>query len=344
MTVHLRPFVPADYPRYLELSNAVYPEYRQSMEEFRHDDDAWDAARYHKLRLVAEDAAGRLVGGGVVAHMPAQFHPDKYGLFVHVHPDHRRRGIGSALYERLMGELGERGAVVARTEVKESMADGVAFATRRGFVEMKREWESRLDVAGFDWTRFAGAAERAAAAGIAITTLAAERARHPDAVRAAYELNQACERDVPEVDPVTPVPFDQFVKQEVEGPSALADGYFLAKDGDRYVGQSNLFSSAEEPDVLYQGLTGVLPEYRGKGIALALKLRTVAYARDHDKREIRTWNDTRNRPMLRINEAMGFVKQPAWIVFQKTLEASEAAGGRRQAAGARSPEGKSSSE
>ena len=45
----------------------------------------------------------------------------------------------------------------------------------------------------------------------------------------------------------------------------------------------------------------------------------MRYARDHGYREIRTWNDTRNRPMLRINEAMGFVKQPSSINFEKAL-------------------------
>jgi RimJ/RimL family protein N-acetyltransferase len=51
---------------------------------------------------------------------------------------------------------------------------------------------------------------------------------------------------------------------------------------------------------------------------MGLKLHTVRYARDHGYREIRTANDIRNRPMLRINEALGFVKQPAWIAFERT--------------------------
>jgi len=74
-----------------------------------------------------------------------------------------------------------------------------------------------------------------------------------------------------------------------------------------------------EPGIIYQGLTGVLREYRGRGIAMALKLQTVRYARDHGYREIRTWSDARNRPMLRIKEAMGFVKQPASINFESPL-------------------------
>jgi len=86
------------------------------------------------------------------------------------------------------------------------------------------------------------------------------------------------------------------------------------------VGLSYLHRRPEQPEVLSQNLTGVLREYRGRGIAMALKLQTVRYAREHGYREIRTGNDARNRPMLRINEAMEFVKQPAWITFEKMFE------------------------
>ncbi len=206
-----------------------------------------------------------------------------------------------------------------RCGVKESMAAGVAFLLRREFVEVQRTWESRLDVAAFDFDRFAGAEERAEKQGITITTLAAERARDPEALRRAYELHVTCMRDVPSVDPITDTSHEAFVSRMVETPSSLPDGYFLAVAGGEYVGESNLFASLDDAGVLYQGLTGLRREHRGRGIALALKLRTIRYAREHGRREIRTWNDIRNQPMLRINEALGFAKQPTWITFEKTL-------------------------
>ena len=199
------------------------------------------------------------------------------------------------------------------------MTESIAFLTRRGFVEVQRGFESRLDVAAFDFARFAGAEERVAGRGIILTTLAAERQRDPDALRKAYELQQACGRDVPAVGEVTETSFEMFLAHDVDRPTALLDAFFLARDGDRYVGLSAMQRRLAQPGVLSQHLTGVRREYRGRGIAMALKLQTVKYAQTHGYREIRTGNDARNRPMLRINEAMGFVKEPAWITFEKRL-------------------------
>ncbi len=318
--VRLRPFGEADYPRVVELGTAVFPDEPWSEEEFRHWDASWDQMRYERHRVVAEDAAGRVVGYGQIRHIPWEFHPQKYSQFMMVHPDVRRRGVGRTLDEALQAELRRRGATIVHAGVaKETMTESIAFLTRRGFVEVQRGFESRLDVAAFDFARFAGAEERVVGQGIILTTLAAERERDPDALRKAYELQQACGRDVPAVGEVTETSFEMFLAHDVDRPTALLDAFFLARDGDRHVGLSTLQRRLAQPDVLSQHLTGVRREYRGRGIAMALKLQTVKYAQAHGYREIRTGNDARNRPMLRINEAMGFVKEPAWITLEKRL-------------------------
>lgn len=157
-----------------------------------------------------------------------------------------------------------------------------------------------------------------------ITTLAAEKSGNPSLLADVYELDTICSRDVPDLEPFTPMPYEKFLDYYINAPYAIPEGFFIARHDGRYIGLARLFSSEEEPDILHQDLTGVLPEYRGKGVAMALKLQTVSFARDNRKREIRTWNDTMNRPMLRINEAMGFVKEPAEVLYIKEL--ADAAG------------------
>ena len=127
-------------------------------------------------------------------------------------------------------------------------------------------------------------------------------------------------------DPLTKPTFEHWQKTVLENPNLLPDAWFIALDGDRYVGESTLLKSRADPNVLYTGATGILREYRRRGIALALKLRAIRYAKSVSCPQIRTWNETNNRAMLSINEALGFVKQPAWISFAKTLKEEEEAG------------------
>ena len=315
----IRAATPADYPVLVALNKASYPDYGETEEEWRHWDDTWDHKKYFKSRVVAEDG-GRVVGFGLVNHMRWAFVPTKYRIDITVHPGHRERGHGSALYDALLDKVRERSGKAVAAAVKESMVGGVRFLTKRGFREVKRDWESRLFVEGFDFARFVTAEARVAKQGIRIVTLADEMQRDSSALQKAFELTEDCRMDIPSVDPPTRHTFEEFRIEDIDAPGALLDAFFVAIDKDgRYLGVSNLFRSLDDPAFLWQGITGVRREARGKGIAMALKLRTVRYAIDKGVEHIKTWNDVHNRPMLAINEAMGFAKQPAWISYEKDL-------------------------
>jgi GNAT superfamily N-acetyltransferase len=318
-TSRLRAFSKDDYPAWVAGSNVCYPDYPWSVEESRHQDEKWDHGRFFKTRIVAEEDS-RIVGSVDVNHRPSRFHPDRYGFDVWVLPDRRRRGHGSALHDAAVRLLRERNALAATSGVKESMSDGVAFTAKRGWVEVKRDWESRLVVAGFDFERFAGAAERVAAQGVRISTYADELARDQAAPQKAFELTDVCRRDVPAMDAPTDITFDEWRQDWIDAPGFLADAFFVAINGEgRWLGMSNLQRSIEDPSFIWQGLTGVRREARGTGLAMALKLETVRYAQRLGVDHIKTWNDQRNRPMLAINEAMGFAKQPAWLGLELRL-------------------------
>jgi hypothetical protein len=56
-----------------------------------------------------------------------------------------------------------------------------------------------------------------------------------------------------------------------------------------------------------------------RGIAMALKLRSIEFALQEGFGEIRTWNESNNQGMLDINNRLGFVRQPAHIDYAKVM-------------------------
>jgi GNAT superfamily N-acetyltransferase len=267
------------------------------------------------LRCTAEDG-GRVVGWAEAAHNPWMFHPLKYVLRLEVEPAHRRRGVGAALLARLLDELRARGALVARAVAREDDPVTVGFLTRRGFAEVWRQIPSELDLARFDPAPFAGAE---APAGVAITTLADEMAADRGVLRELYELHAHCNRGQPELDPITPRPFEEFVAGQVEGPQAMLEAWFLARDDGVLVGMSSLERIADRPEVVEAGYTAVHPTHRRRGIALALKLRAVGHARAAGYRAIATDNNAVNAGMLAINTALGFRPGPAIVTYELGL-------------------------
>ncbi len=318
-TSRLRAFTDDDYPAWVAGSNRCYPDYSWSVEEARYQDGKWDHSRFFRTRIVAEED-GRLVGSVDVNHKPSRFHPDRYWFDLWVLPESRRKGHGNALHEAAVKVLRDRNALAATAGVKESMTDGVEFTKKRGWVVAKRDWESRLVVASFDFGRFAGANERVTAQGVRISTYAEELPRDPGVPKKAYELTELVRRDVPATDAATDVTFDEWRKDWTEVPSFLPDAFFVAIDSQgTWLAMSDLQRSIEDPSFIWQGLTGVRREARGRGLAMALKIETVRYAQRLGVDHIKTWNDQKNRPMLAINEAMGFAKQPAWLGLELRL-------------------------
>ena len=326
MAFRLRPFTTDDWPAVVEIENRIFPDSPRSLKGARHWDSRWED-KYFRERLVAVDDSGRVVGGGRLQHSPWQFSPTSYGFDAQVDPEWQRRGVGSALYEALLETARRRDAKLIRADAKESKPESLAFLEHRGFEEIQRSWESRLDVNGFDFSAFSAAEPRVREQGLVVTTMEAELAAAGGAgsapgdavLRAVFELDCECSADEPSFEPITPPRFEKWRDDMLNAPNLIPDAFFLMKDGDRYVGLSQLFKNLVLPHVLQQAFTAVARSHRGRGVAMALKVNGVRYAKERGYTEIRTGNNTRNRPMLRINEAMGFVKQPVEIELGKRL-------------------------
>jgi GNAT superfamily N-acetyltransferase len=192
------------------------------------------------------------------------------------------------------------------------------FFLEQGCTEVERMWESILSVASFDPKPLLPKVANAKKSGLEMINLKSQL-ENPNFVERYYRAVIEILADVPSTTPFVPWDFETWKKRALYHPTFLPEAEFIGMIGGEIAGVSQLFGSSEA-ETLQTGLTGVRRAFRGLGVAVALKLAAAEYAKTHGYVNIKTMNHTVNRPMLAINEAMGFVKQPATVKLQKLLE------------------------
>ena len=71
--------------------------------------------------------------------------------------------------------------------------------------------------------------------------------------------------------------------------------------------------------LLYTGLTGVLRSHRRRGVATALKVTALSFAKKRSVKFVKTDNEE-NNPMYDLNMQLGFKPQPAYVDYEKPLK------------------------
>ncbi|HEY1391355.1 MAG TPA: GNAT family N-acetyltransferase [Ktedonobacterales bacterium] len=266
-----------------------------------------------RQRLVAFDERGdadaeAMVGFSDAVSWPWEL-PHQFWISTVVAPDHRRQGLGTQLAEAALAFAREQGATRLAAEVRDNVAEGLRFAERYGFRRDRHIFESRLSMANFDEQQFAGAVARVEAEGIRFLTLA-DLGDTDTARRKLYNLNAALASDTPGHDGDF-MPFEQFQKTVCSASWYRPDGQIVAVTGDSWVGMAAVGYFANT-NSMYNMITGVDPAWRGRGIALALKLLAIACARRYGAEYFSTNNDSENAPMLAINRRLGYQPEPGY--------------------------------
>lgn len=311
-TLVIRPFVDADYAPMVELWNLLNPDWPRTLEAYKLEANLEE--KFRRTRFAAE-LGGRLVGVVDFGNNPSTYHLQKFGFELLVHPDYHGQGIGKALYKKMLEALRPRDLISLRVAVRENQPRAVRFFQDRGFVETKRDWVSVLEVSKADLSPYT----HLDISPVHIQTFAKLSAADPQADAKLHELFSDIRVDTPRSEPATPISLEFFV-DNLLAPGQEFDpaAFFVALDGNHWVGMSCMYRVGNSK-ALDHWFTGVRRAYRGRKIALALKLRTVQYAQAGGFETIRTDNDSLNIPMLAINEKLGFVKGAAQISLRKLL-------------------------
>jgi len=156
--------------------------------------------------------------------------------------------------------------------------------------------------------------------GITITTFAEERDRDPRCVEKLYELTTVLSQDDPARGPLAPPAYNgREALMWMQMSYVLPDAYFIAKRGDEYVGVSDVSLFEAVPGGLTQGFTGVKRGYRRRGLATALKVHEILYARSHGYQVIRSLNKPEQVAIRALNEKLGFELMFEHVMLEKCL-------------------------
>jgi mycothiol synthase len=102
---------------------------------------------------------------------------------------------------------------------------------------------------------------------------------------------------------------------------------FVAVAGGEVIGCAGLQPDADFPERAEHALTAVRRDWRRRGVATALKRKTLAWAAANDIREVYTWTQRGNDDMRRLNERLGFVNRTVSISVRASLPLRPAAPG-----------------
>ena len=313
------PAATPDYAAVVQLENEIWPEYPSTVDEWKHDDQARDPGFWFYRYVTLLD--GTLVGSGHCGDARSSHKPGKFVIQVQVLPAFRRQGVGAALYEHGLAAIAQRAGPLQLLEsrTREDQEAGLRFLTRRGFEQVMRYPVSELSLAAFDPAAFTGVVTRVQSRGIEILSLRGLAAQEPEWQRQIHDLYvRKIMPDVPKPDPYTPQTFEHFAAGFLENPNFNPDAIFVAREGGQLVGTTGFWRPEAFNGTLFTILTGVVRSHRRQGIALALKVVSIRWAKAYGATLIETDNQEDN-PMYQLNLRLGFKPKAAWMDFHKRI-------------------------
>lgn len=311
MTITIRPITAADYPALVELYQGE-PN-APTVAGLEQQDRSIPANVL--LYRVGAFHQGALVGFARASAEPTR-RPGCFDLLVRVDTGWRRKGIGTMLYRELERYAAANGATMLDGYTRDEPGVGQIWAERLGFQLQQHIFESRLELSAFNAEEYQETLSRLESGGLRLTTLA-EYPQDDATLERLRVFYLALHRDVPGSAGMAEPTLEEF-KQRIQYSECWEPRQVhLAVDGDRWAGLSFV---CRLPDGSYvNDLTAVHKDYRGRGVATAVKVKALEYARAQGGTWIRTHNDGSNHPMLAVNRKLGYRPEPGIYRYSRPI-------------------------
>ena len=276
-----------------------------------------------RFALLVEDARGETQAVAITSGGPFTSPDGSWRVTLRVAPEWRRRGVARSLLARLEEHAREKGARRLIAPVRGDEVEGGAFAEASGYRAFHQRIDAYIEIAKFDPAKFDDPEEIARRAGVRLATFA-EKLEGDGALVEAFQRELLpviweMARDVPAPTPMPaqPPPFEVARKMFFEGPGMDPGSTIVALRDGHPVGVTA--TMVKENGVAYTNFTGVVRAERGKGLALAMKLRALHELAARGLKLFGTTNDESNAAMRGINKRLGYVPEPPTTMYEKRL-------------------------
>lgn len=291
-----------------ELWQRAHPSFPRTQMAIEHEmkmrtqnDPFWQISVWNNEQLI----------GMAEAAVPAyESHDGWLTSFVLLDQHYARTSLATELLQQVEQQAKMLGAKILTTKLHDDWWE-LAFYKDHGYYEIDHTLISELDLTQFDLAIYQQSLEKMKAAGVTLKSLA-EFGDFDEALqRQLYNLFFIVLSDIPANPPLVVWSFEYW-QQHSAAQMKHREGVWVAvaPNGD-LIGLAEVHRSFEKNGckALHNGLTGVHPAWRGRGIAKALKAAAYNSAIKHDYQFIRTVNHQHNKVILGINYQLGFIKQ-----------------------------------
>ncbi|MED4782767.1 GNAT family N-acetyltransferase [Brevibacillus choshinensis] len=317
MTFNLRPFqIPEDYAALSTFYNQLQPGSLTPDDLAAEDKQIPAQSRlflevnqqlggFGRERIVAESTETKAVIGYAQIWRAPWTPPGCLSSLFYVEPEHRGQGVGTALLSHLIQWAKQQQADIVMSELKDWIPHSLAFIAKHDFTVDAHVFELHVDLDTFDAPEMEVMLSSLEQSGITFFTLADLSPIQEQSMEKLYHLYAETLKDNPgHVGEL--LKLDEWRREAFPQDSCDPELVFIAADGERFIGVTTVFHT-DQPSIKYTDYTGVAQDYRGRGIARALKLLSIHAAKKLGARTLSTETEAKNSPMQAVNRKLGYV-------------------------------------
>ncbi|QHW29766.1 hypothetical protein GZH47_02195 [Paenibacillus rhizovicinus] len=220
------------------------------------------------------------------------------------------------LFSKIIADIEIIGPYAIQARTIHDQIQSLQLYEKYGFHEDHRMMHAYLPLINKDLAPFTNTKDKLSSKEIVLSTLAEEMVSDANYFEKLQALHHLTWDDYPRESLLPPTtPNDYMLTHEDNIPEA----YFIATMGHLYIGHSHLMRIPSDPLNLIQGLTATRKEFRGEGIATALKVKGIEYAQKMGYAGIYTSNRNTNGPMDTVNRKLGWRPTYSEVRLERSL-------------------------